>query len=248
MGALRPTGEALADFAEHGRADVFILALNGVLVIVQQQQGQHRPGGLKDVPGVGKLGDVQPVGGGQQALLLSGRGARHVAEHLVAPVPQLHLPRALALPLQQPAGVKVGGQVGHLGIKHPLLVFREAQKAVVGPHHLVGVRAEHHQGQGAVKGAIPGGLVHTVHQFLQVLVRLPLAPQGGCPAGDQQHAHHNELRHRRLSLPQQGGDPRESQHHPKVQPDARGQQPRQLMIHHLHLFPTLSGAGAAFHR
>ena len=119
---------------------------------------------------------------------------------------------------------------------------------VVGPHHLVGIRAEHHQGQGAVKGAVPGGLVHAVHQFLQIPVRLLLAPQGGRTAGDEQHPHHNELRHRRLGLPQQGGDARKGQHHPEVQPDARGQQPRQLLIHHLHLFPTRSKAGAAFHK
>ena len=244
VGLLRPVGEPLDDVAEHGRADVLVLPLDGVLVVVQQQQGQHGLGGLVDVPGVGQIGDIQPVGGGKQSVRLIGGGPGHVPEHLIAPPVQLHLNRALAFALQQPAAVEAGGQVGHFGVEHPLLVPGEAQEAVVGPHHLIGVRPEHHQGEGAVQSALPGGLIHAVHDLLEEIVGLPLAPEGGGRIGDEQHPDDDQLRHRRLLVVQQSGDAREGQHHGEVQPDAGGQHPRQLLIHLDHLFQSLFGKGA----
>ncbi|MPM91375.1 hypothetical protein SDC9_138503 [bioreactor metagenome] len=176
LGLVRPVHQTLVDFTEHGRAGILIDVLHEVLIVVHQEDGQHRSAGIVGLPKVGVLRNVHPIGGGQKtACAVLAARAHHMAEYHAPPLSHGNLGRAAAFPLQQPSGVKIRHRQIQLGVKQMLPPTDEAQKAFVAPDDLPGFGAKDNHGQGRVYRCVPNGSVHMEGHVLQMRQQLPAA-------------------------------------------------------------------------
>ena len=191
-GGAGPGVNALVDLREQGGPGGLRQVFHKVLVVVQQQHRGHRPGGLEQVPQLGELRHVDPVGGSQEAAALVA-GADQVAEYPVAASVVLHLVRALCFPFHEPVGVEVGGQGGQLGVKQMLPAFGKLQKTLVGPDHVVALQPENDHRQGGVCHGVLAGYVHGAGDSLDIFDDLFFAAAAGTLVVQAQQHHDQPL-------------------------------------------------------
>ena len=209
-GARRPGVQPGVDLRVNGGALVLREVFHQVLIVVQQQNRGRGPAGLVPVPGVGQLGHVHPVGGGQKAAAPLA-GPHQMAVYQEAALPQLHLVGALALALQQPAGVEIGENRLQLGVKQVLLVAGELEKAVVGPDDVPALRPEDDHGQGGVHHGVLGGDVHIAGDVLNILGDLPAALVQAAAVMEGQQHHHRQFQHGQGQTEHGGGQSEQNQ-------------------------------------
>ena len=231
LGRGHPLGQPLVDAAAHGGAGGVGGPLHQLLIVVHGENPHHRPGGIVDVPHLGEVGDVHPVGGGQVAPPALILGADQVAEDQEAPLPEAHLGGALSLALHEPAGGEVRHRRGDFGVEQVLPLAGELEKAVVGPDDLVVLRPEDHHGQRGVDHGILGGRVHVAGDALDVFDDLLLPLGVAAPEVEVEHRHHRRLDHRHCHAEQRRHRGEEEQEH-KVEPQAGLQQMGQLVFPH----------------
>ena len=169
--------------------------LHQVLIVVDEQHGGHGPGGPIDVPDLGQLGDVHPVGVGQEAAAPLA-GADQVAVDPEAAACVLHLAGGGLLALAEPVGVEIGDHGGQLGVKHMLLLAGELEETVVGPDDLLTLRTEDHHGDGGIHHGILAGHVHIVCYAVQIFADLLPAAVGILAVIEDQGQHHHQLQPR----------------------------------------------------
>ena len=59
-----PFIQPVVDLSQDAGSLILRQVLHQVLVIVDEQNGRHRPGGVEFVPYQAELGDIHPIGGG----------------------------------------------------------------------------------------------------------------------------------------------------------------------------------------
>ena len=148
-----------------------------LLIVVNENDTDQRPGGVIQLPGVGQRSDVHPVGGGKSVRGLVGLG--QAAEHGVATAVDVVLHRTDVLALYQPLGVEFGNNSIDSGGGNVLFPGCHLQKPVVAPDHLTAFRTEHHHGQRGIQHGVFTRLI----QFPQgggelCLHHLPVMPLG----------------------------------------------------------------------
>ena len=215
VGVGHPGVQTGVDLGVDGGALVLRQVFHQVLVVVQQQHRHHRAGGQILVPGLTQLGDVHPVGGGQEAAALVA-GAHQVAVDHKPAAAEAHVVGTLVFALQQPPGVKAGDNGGELGVEEVLPVAGEAQEAVVGPDDIVALRTEDPHGQGGVDHGIFCGHIHVAGDIFNVLGDLPAALVAAGAGIQPQDQHHHSFQHRQRNGKQGGGQGKQDQDH-KIQ-------------------------------
>ena len=223
-----PLVQLFLQLGQHGGALALGAGLHQVLIIVHHQDGHHRPGHLQGLAQLLGIGNVHPIGRGH-----SGGGVRsgagQAAVHPIDPVVPHHVLRALVFSLQQPTDGKRRNHGVEMGVEHALLLLRQLQKAVVAPHHGLGVRIEHHHRQrGKQHVAGPGG-IHAAGEAVHILAHTLLHGAAAPPGDDQQQ-------HRRCPLADGQahikGDSRQGKQHQadKIQGDVGTQDVGELFV------------------
>ena len=243
--ALRPLAQLLVDLGQDGAALGIRAGFHEVVVVVHLDEGHDGPGGGVLLPEAVTLRHVHPVGGGNQPLGAAALGPLQAAVDLEAAAVHLHPLRAAALPLQQPAGGKMGHGVLHLHLEKVLPDACQLQKVLVAPDDLAGVRPEDHDGQGRVdEGGLAGG-VHAAGDAVDILQDLLLP---GPAAADEPGVEPNgrrQLRRRQPGLEGDGQQGIEPQHR-EVELPVGLHEPGEFLIHRAHSLSGPLGPGGAW--
>ena len=203
-----PVVELALDIRQQRRAFALRAGLHQILIVVDHQNGHRGAGHVQRLAHLLRLGDVQPVGGGQHAVVaLQLVGMAQCAVHPVGAVVPHHMLRRLPLALQHPVAVKAGDHVAHQRLKYLLLQVRQRQKPVVAPQDLSGVQVEHQHGQRRVQHVAGAGGVDAAADPVQILPHAVL----GHPVAPDTHIDH-QRGHQRLGNGQQRREG-DSRHH-----------------------------------
>ena len=170
VAARRPLAQLFIDLGQNAAALGIGAGLHQILVVVHHQKGQHGPGGSVGLPqGVG-LGDVHPVGSGDQVLLSAAAfGPHQAAVDPEAAAVHHDAVRTFLLPLQQPLDGAVRHRVLHPHLKEVFPYPGQLEEVLVAPNDLPGVRAKDHCGQGGVNERGFAGGVHAAGDIVDVL-------------------------------------------------------------------------------
>ena len=179
LGRLQPVGKDVVDLGADGGAVALVQTLAQVLVVVHLDDGQDGTGGIESLGGVGIVGDIHPVGGGQELCIgASVTDVDQIAEDQELLVSNGHRFCTGVVSVQKPLDLEVGHQGGELGLKEMLPVSGQVEEPFVAPDDIVGVRPEDDDGQRRGDHGPPGGRVHAVGHLVQIGQDLVFPPGG----------------------------------------------------------------------
>ena len=168
----------LVHFLLHSRPHGGALALRAgaheILVVVDHDDGHHRPCLGQGRAHMLQICHIHPVGGGQHAHMPRSLGPGQAAEYPVAPSVPGKQARELRLSLQDPVGLKALHHVPHPGLENILPHTRQVREQVVGPKHVIVLGIKDHHGHGGKEHVAVFGGIGTAGYALHILVQLLL--------------------------------------------------------------------------
>ena len=225
--ALCPLGNGLVQPGVHGGNGAFRQVLGQLLVVIDQNNGYHRPGAdifVPDLVQLRQIAEIQSPQHGTPVVLRPDGGAVDP----IAPVAQGRIPRAFGFAGFQPVQREVRQHLLQLLLHHGVGIARQLAEPVVGPDNDPVPQPDKHRGQ----GALPlGGSLQGVGNRLDIPLDLPIP---AIPVHDVEHEHHQRhrrLRRRQPEVPLQQGCRAESRHHHKIHSHSGTQKLSKLSVH-----------------
>ena len=231
-GARHPGVQTGVDFGQKVRPLVIRQVLHHqILVVVDDEDGCHRPGCFIHVPDLAHFAHIHPVGGGYEAAAAA-PGAGKLAKNQIPPAAEGDLVGMGALALHDPAGLKAGDDRRQLALIELVaaLLAGELEKTVVGPDDLAALRAEHEHGQRSLGHGVLGGNIHAAGHVIQILADLPAAAASALPVIQRQRQNDHKLspRHGQGIT---GHQSREENQHDKIDPQIALQKLIDFSVH-----------------
>ena len=225
---LRPLGDGVVNPGGEAGDGAFRQVLGQLVIVVHQDDGNHRAGADVLVPHLVKLREIREIQHPQPGLL------RVVAcgDHAVNPVPPLlqgHVVGVLRLAGQEPVGIEAGEDVPDGLLLEGVPVAGDLVEGLVAVDNLLIRQANHRHGEGTVGAK---ALVLLLQQLLEVVLHLVLPLHPHQQVHPQLHAGYGNAHPCQNILVQKCRRHGKYRQHADVeQTSCRPQQPSKFLIH-----------------
>ena len=211
--AVGPFGNGVTQLGVQGGDGVLRQVLGQLLIVVNEDDGYHRPGADIFVPNLvqfRQIAEIQDPQHGALAVL----GPDGSAVDPIAARAQRHILGALGFSGGQPVRAEAGKDLIQILLHHGIGIPRQLAEAVIGPDDAAVSQPGQHRRQRALP---PAGGLQGVGSILNILLNLTVPPAAVHDIGHEHQQRHTGLPGSQPILPRQQRCRAERRHNQKIQ-------------------------------